>query len=151
MWFRFEWVRLRSVVLALGVVTSAPLVAVLPAFGEGGARPWKAPARAAGFRNPVSADARSLEAGKSIYARECATCHGDTGKGNGPDAADLSRQPPDFHAPAVAGQSDGELFWKLTEGRKPMPRYGRTLSDDDRWNVVNYIRSIEGGGGGGHS
>jgi mono/diheme cytochrome c family protein len=132
--------------LAIAAVASALLVAVFPVLAERGTRPWKAPARAASFRNPINADTTSLEAGKAIYARECATCHGDTGRGNGPDAADLSRQPPDFTAPAIAGESDGELFWKLTEGRKPMPRYRRTLSEDDRWNVVNYIRSIEGGG-----
>ena len=146
MTFGFVSVRRRALVLAVAAVASAPLVAVFPVLAESGARVWKAPARAAHFKNPINADSRSLEVGKTIYAKECATCHGDTGKGNGPDAADLSRQPPDFTAPAVAGQSDGELFWKVTEGKKPMPRYGRTLSDDDRWNVINYIRSIEGGG-----
>ena len=146
MLFRFVSARNRGLVMSFAAIASVPLFTVLPALGENGGRAWKAPARAADFRNPITADAKSLAAGKSIYARECATCHGDNGKGNGPDAADLSRQPTDFTLPAVASQSDGELFWKLTEGKKPMPRYRRMLSEDDRWNVVNYIRSIEGGG-----
>jgi mono/diheme cytochrome c family protein len=109
---------------------------------------WKAPARAAGVKNPVTADAASLSTGKALFARECASCHGESGKGNGPDAADLSRQPPDFAAPTVAAQSDGELFWKITEGRKPMPRFARSLRDDQRWHLVNYIRSITARRGG---
>jgi mono/diheme cytochrome c family protein len=125
------------------------VVATLAVAATAADRPqWKAPARAGGVKNPVTPDATSIAAGKALYARECASCHGDTGKGNGPDAADLSRQPPDFAAPGVAAQTDGELFWKLAEGRKPMPRFGRILSDDQRWHLVNYIRSITARRGG---
>jgi mono/diheme cytochrome c family protein len=121
-------------------IRSGPFAAATAAAGT--SREWKAPARAAATSNPVRADDKSLAAGKTLYAKECASCHGDTGKGNGPDAADLSRQPPDFASPAVARQSDGELFWKMSEGRKPMPRFARKFPEADRWNLVNYIRSI---------
>jgi len=112
------------------------------AYSENGTPPreWKAPARAASTRNPVSADDKSLAIGKSLYVKECLACHGDSGKGNGPEAGDLSHPPPDFNAELLRKQSDGEIFWKLTEGRKPMPRFARTFSDDERWNLVNYIR-----------
>jgi mono/diheme cytochrome c family protein len=132
--------RWRCLALTFTAVLSFQLIDVVR--GEHRGRPWKAPARAANSQNPVRADDRSLSAGKAIFAKECMTCHGESGKGNGPDAADLSTQPPDFAAPAVADQSDGELFWKMTQGRKPMPSYGRMLSEDERWNLVNYIRSI---------
>jgi len=138
---RFAW----PVRLALSVsVATAMLVlfAGLTHAGDDGGRAWRAPARAANLKNPMRSDAASLAAGKAMYTRECASCHGDAGKGNGPDAADLSRPPADFAAPTVAAQSDGELFWKMTEGRKPMPRYARTLRDEERWHVVNYIRSL---------
>src|SRR5437762_2645404 len=105
-------------------------------------RDWKAPARAASTKNPVPASAQSLSAGKSIYAKECASCHGDGGKGNGPEAANLSRQTPDLCAADVRDQSDGEIFWKIGEGRKPMPRFARALNEDQRWHLVNYIRSL---------
>jgi mono/diheme cytochrome c family protein len=146
MLFSLESRRRRGLLWSVVAVASFQWMGVVAVRGEGGARGWKAPARAAHFRNPVSADSKSLAAGKALYARECVSCHGEGGRGNGPDAADLSRQPADFTSPAVAGQADGELFWKLTEGNKPMPRYGRMLSEDDRWNLVNYIRSIEGVG-----
>ena len=134
--------RVRGLVLTSAAVLSIHLVGARLAQGQNGAHAWKAPPRAANTRNPIPPDDRSLAAGKTLYAKECAACHGDTGKGNGPDAAELSLQPPDFSAPSVSDQSDGELFWKMTEGRKPMPRYGRLLHDDDRWNLVNYIRSL---------
>ena len=126
-----------------------PALAIAAAAATAADRtPWKAPARAAGVTNPVSADPTSISVGKTLFTRECASCHGDSGKGNGPDAADLSRQPPDFAAPPVAAQTDGELFWKITEGRKPMPRFSRTLRDDQRWHLVNFIRSIAARRGG---
>jgi len=132
--------RWRDLALTFIAVLVFQLIGVVR--GENRNRPWKAPARAANSQNPVRADDRSLSAGKAIFVKECITCHGESGNGNGPDAADLSTQPPDFAAPAVTDQSDGELFWKMTQGRKPMPSFGRMLSDNDRWNLVNYIRSI---------
>src|SRR5258706_15842760 len=82
---------------------------------------WKAPVRAASLRNPITADDKSLSIGKSLYFKECASCHGESGRGNGPEAANLPRQPSDLSAAPVRQQRDGELFWKITEGRKPMP------------------------------
>jgi len=72
---------------------------------------WRAPARAAVKRNPVLADAASNKRGKAIYVSRCASCHGDSGS----DLTNLRRQ------------SDGELFWKITEGRNQMPSYATTL------------------------
>ncbi|HEY7119725.1 MAG TPA: cytochrome c [Tepidisphaeraceae bacterium] len=113
-----------------------------PAADDHASPPWRAPARAANLRNPVPPDDASRAAGKSLYARECANCHGESGKGNGPDAADLSHPPSDLTASPTTRQTDGELYWKLTEGKRPMPRFGRTLTDEQRWHVVNYIRSL---------
>ena len=43
---------------------------------------------------------------------------------------------------SVKKQSDGALFWKLTEGKAPMPAYDKTLSETDRWQVINYLRTL---------
>lgn len=126
--------------LILTVMCSARFVFSEDGSGNSG---WKAPARAAGMPNPIPADDKSVSIGKSLYVKECASCHGESGRGNGPDAADLSRQPTDFASPAVRQERDGELFWKITEGKKPMPRYLRTFKEEDRWHVINYIRSLE--------
>jgi len=105
--------------------------------------PWIAPSRAARKKNPIPADDKSIAAGKTLYIAQCLKCHGDTGKGDGPSAKDLDVKPKDLSDPAIAGQTDGALYWKITSGRKPMPSFENLISDDDRWNVVNYIRTLE--------
>ncbi|MEO6435990.1 MAG: cytochrome c [Tepidisphaeraceae bacterium] len=102
---------------------------------------WTAPARAARKKNPIAADEKSLAAGKAVYVKECASCHGETGKGDGSAAKDLNPKPRDLRVPKMWEQTDGSLFWKLTEGKKPMPSYDKLLSEDDRWHVINYTRS----------
>ena len=107
---------------------------------------WKAPARAARKKNPIAADEKSLARGQAVYTKECLSCHGETGKGDGTAAVDLNPKPRDLRTPKIWEQSDGSLFWKLTEGRKPMPSFEKTLSEDDRWNVINYIHKFASAG-----
>ena len=103
---------------------------------------WVAPAAEAGKKNPVAANESSLAAGQKVYLQRCAGCHGKTGKGDGPDAADLGIHPAKLSDAAVQQQTDGELFWKVTVGKKPMPNYSSRLSPTDRWNVINYLRTL---------
>ena len=103
---------------------------------------WVAPARAAAKKNPVPSSPAALEAGKKVFEKECLSCHGPTGKGDGPKAADLKTRPRDLSAPQVAEQSDGALFWKLNEGKIPMPKFDELLSEDQRWQVIDYIRTL---------
>ena len=103
---------------------------------------WVAPARAARKKNPVAAADASLAKGKGAYIKECRSCHGDKGKGDGPAIKDLEKKPGDITLSKVLDQTDGALFWKLTEGKKPMPSYEKTFSEDDRWNVINYLRTL---------
>jgi mono/diheme cytochrome c family protein len=103
---------------------------------------WTAPAAEARKANPVASNESSLKAGQKIYLKRCAACHGKTGNGDGPDAADLGIHPAKLSDPAMRTQTDGELFWKITVGKKPMPKYDTRLSPTDRWNVINYLRSL---------
>ena len=104
---------------------------------------WKAPARAAKKQNPVPLDANSVAQGKAVYIRECLSCHGNSGRGDGPQAKDLEKSPGNLtNAEMMNPHTDGDLFWKITEGNKPMPSYKKTLSDDERWQVVHYIRGL---------
>jgi mono/diheme cytochrome c family protein len=104
--------------------------------------PWVAPSRAAKKKNPIKSDATSIASGKALYATQCLKCHGDSGKGDGPSAKDLSPRPKDLCDSTIAAQTDGALFWKITTGRKPMPTFENLISDDDRWNVINYVRTL---------
>lgn len=103
---------------------------------------WKAPESAKSIKNPVPADATSIAAGKVVYAKECLECHGKKGLGDGPNSATLDKAPAPLNKATVKEQTDGELFWKIREGKKPMPSTKKNLTDDQRWKVVNYIRTF---------
>jgi mono/diheme cytochrome c family protein len=132
----------RLLVVAIGMTAMAWLAT--PAGPARGAEeePWVAPARAARKKNPVPADDASISAGKAVYTKECQQCHGEKGKGDGPASKDLTIKPHDLSSDVVVKQTDGALFWKLTEGRKPMPSYDKTLSETERWQAINYVRTL---------
>jgi mono/diheme cytochrome c family protein len=69
------------------------------------------------------------------------SCHGDKGKGNGSAAIALNPNPADWTSKRIQAESDGEIFWKITKGRGPMPPW-RHLPENDRWAVVRYIRTL---------
>lgn len=119
--------------LAMGLVTVC---------GEHSEEKWKAPAAQGRKKNPVAASPSSLATGQKIYAKRCLACHGSTGNGDGPDAADLGIHPAKLSDPSIQEETDGELFWKISVGKKPMPGYGSRLSSTERWNVINYLRSL---------
>jgi mono/diheme cytochrome c family protein len=135
----------RSRELTWQVIITAGLLFVgasLSYSGDAPADEWKAPARAAKKPNPVPADAASVAAGKKIFAGNCLACHGATGKGDGPAAKALTPKPRDLSDSAIQSQTDGSMFWKLTEGKKPMPSFEKLISENDRWNVINYVRTL---------
>jgi mono/diheme cytochrome c family protein len=103
---------------------------------------WKAPSFRARKKNPVPADIRSIAEGKKLYIQECLSCHGSSGRGDGQAAKDLDIPPGDLTSPGVAGQSDGALFWKISTGRSPMPTFEPLMTEQQRWQVVNYIRTL---------
>jgi len=103
---------------------------------------WKAPAEVARLSAPVANDSKNIAAGRALYLDRCADCHGKNGKGHGPGAADLEKSPTNFTDGKCLQQSDGELFWKISEGRRPMPSYRKKLSDEERWKLVFYLRTF---------
>lgn len=118
------------------------LIAGVLSFGQGSDQTWTAPARATAKKNPVAVNETSIALGKKIYERNCLSCHGVTGKGDGPAAAHLEKRPGNLSNPRLWEQSDGALFWKITEGHKPMPTFKNLTSDEERWPVINYIRTL---------
>ena len=128
----------------VGIIIALLGSVLITVSGEqpGAAEKWIAPAAEARKKNPVAVTESSLAAGQKIYLKRCVACHGKTGNGDGPDAADLGIDPAKLSDPAIRVETDGELFWKITVGKKPMPGYGTRLSPADRWNVINYLRSL---------
>jgi mono/diheme cytochrome c family protein len=129
------------IIAFLTVVLGSVLVAI-SAEEPGSKEKWVAPAAEVRKKNPVAVNESSLAAGQKIYLKRCVACHGKTGNGDGPDAADLGIHPAKLSDPVIRAETDGELFWKITVGKKPMPNYGTRLSHTDRWNVINYLRTL---------
>jgi len=129
--------------LSLAVLCTVLIASALVVLSEAQSKEtWNAPAAEAQKKNPVAASESSLAAGRKIYTKTCAMCHGKTGDADGPAVIELNIHPAKLSDPQLAAESDGALFWKITTGKKPMPAYGKRLSEADRWNLVNYIRTL---------
>ncbi len=112
--------------------------------GMGHSEHWMAPPEAAARRNPVSRDAASIARGNKVFQANCATCHGKSGQGDGPAGAGLNPKPPDLKT--MAGHHpDGELAWKIANGRGAMPAWQGVLEEKQIWDIVNYIKSLDSG------
>src|ERR1700722_961166 len=103
---------------------------------------WNAPPEAKDQKNPVPANETSIAAGKALFMDKCVSCHGENGDGQGTEADMYDVKPADFADPAIAKETDGELFWKITSGRKPMPSFKVKLSEQERWQVIDFIRTF---------
>lgn len=123
-------------VLALCAISARAVVETTPATQP------TVPAREARRVNPIPADEGSRITGKRIYGGSCAPCHGENGKGHGTVAHLLELPPSDLTAAKYAQQTDGTLFWKISNGHKPMPKFENNLPVESRWNVVNHLRTL---------
>jgi mono/diheme cytochrome c family protein len=105
---------------------------------------WNPPDRANKLVNPVPATAESIAAGKQIFTDHCISCHGMRGDGHGERAEKLHVAPADLtNAAAIGHETDGMVFWKISEGHRPMPGYKSKLSETERWDLVDYVRTLK--------
>jgi mono/diheme cytochrome c family protein len=109
---------------------------------------WELPADADKTKNPTSATAESIAKGKELYMEKmkgnCVFCHGETGAGNEANFPKLRRKPADLtNKEHMAEMTDGELYWKITKGITGiMPAGDRRMNEEERWHVVNYVRTL---------
>ena len=106
-------------------------------------KPWVIDAKYKTMKNPVKADAASTTAGKTLWDKNCASCHGKTGLGDGVKARTLDTPAGDFSKAAFQSLPDGEIFGKTKTGREDMPKYEGKLTDEDIWNIVNFTRTLK--------
>jgi mono/diheme cytochrome c family protein len=102
------------------------------------------PDDAASVANPVAFSNDSVVAGAQLFAKNCAVCHGDGGEGDGPGSAGLDPAPANLRLETIQANSDGTLYHVITNGiaGSAMPAWNRTLDDEERWHLVNFIRSL---------
>ena len=103
---------------------------------------WQAPKSAKEINNPYAGNKIAAQKGQILYSKLCWTCHGKNGKGDGPAAANLKPKPKSFSSVELQLQTDGELFWKLSNGKGMMVPYKHSLNEEKRWQLINYIRIL---------
>jgi mono/diheme cytochrome c family protein len=99
---------------------------------------WRAPAEAVSRQNPLSTKPQTAAGGRKLFVRNCVECHGSDGAGmEKKHSADLQRS-------VVQQQSDGTLFWKITNGNlsRGMPSFSK-LPELQRWQIVLYLRTLK--------
>ena len=125
--------------IAIGAVVVSALGLGDSAFAQG---PWVAPDAEKVKKNPLPSDKKFVEQGGKLAQVNCVTCHGAKGKGDGAAAVALNPKPADWTSKRVQDESDGELFWKISNGRGAMPPW-KHLPEQDRWALIRYIRSLK--------
>lgn len=95
------------------------------------------------LRNPTAPTAASIEHGKQLFQIYCAICHGPNAKGGGPVAAKFV-PPPDLTLEIFRQRTDGFLYATIRDGGALMPPQGEALSPKERWDIVNYVRHLQG-------
>ena len=127
---------------------------ISPPSGGGQAQPdyskntWELPEDADKTKNPVATSAESIEKGKALYLERtkgnCIFCHGDTGSGNEANMPKLRRKPADLtNKERMTAMTDGEVFWKISKGITGiMPAGEKRMTEEERWHVVNYVRTL---------
>jgi mono/diheme cytochrome c family protein len=105
---------------------------------------WVVPDEAKNVKNPTDAtDEENMEIGEELYMKHCKSCHGKEGLGDGSKASEIDGDLGDFTEEGFQAQTDGTLFYKITNGRDDMPNFDKKIADEeDRWLVVNYVRTL---------
>jgi len=127
----------KSVGIAVAAITLVVSAGAVVVSAQG---PWVAPPEAKSLKNPV----KGIGNAKKSVETNCVSCHGPGGKGDGPASAALPPpKPANWTSQAVQKQTDGEIFWKMSNGRGAMPPW-KHLPENERWEIVNYIRTLKG-------
>lgn len=106
---------------------------------------WNVPEAAKEVKNPIPPNAGTLAYARGIYEDRCAHCHGVNGDAKRPAGTTYFylTQPTNFtDAKIMDAMMDGEIFWKITTGNRPMPSYKDQLSENDRWELVSFLRTF---------
>lgn len=106
-------------------------------------KPWVVPDEFKKLQNPLQPSESNLRFARELYFDKCAQCHGERGKGDGPQAWMQKPSPNDLtDTPHMNALTDGDIFYQITQGRRPMPSFKNRLTPDQRWQLVLLLRSF---------
>ena len=129
--------------IVFGAVLGTVGIAIVYSLFQGSSRVWLVPEDAKHLNNPLQPTTATLKSARATYDDKCANCHGAQGRGDGVDAKRYDPSPTNFtDARQMNGTTDGELFYKISEGKKPMPVFKAKLTEHQRWELVLLIRSF---------
>lgn len=133
-----------KIAAAIILTSGISLVGFSPDFNEKHItrEPWVAPAWADTLKSPFHEEPLTLAHGEELFTLYCASCHGDGGYGDGAAGGALGEKPANFHDTLVTKQTDGALFWKMSNGRGNMPPFKDVFSAEQRWQLVAYLRKL---------
>ena len=135
---------MKKIIFGLAILAAFTLTQTTNAQAKPKGKEWKVPVGDASKKIPVkSCDAASINDGKAIWGKDCKSCHGVKGLGDGTKAEKIDISCGDFSSKDFQSLSDGELFYKTKTGRKPMPSFKEKLSDAEIWSVVAYMRTFK--------
>jgi len=120
-----------------------PIFLFVPYLAMSQTSDWAAPKEADALKNPYPVTEASLQVAKAKFQQLCSICHGEKGRGDGVAGMALKPKPANFTSSKIQSESDGALYWKMTNGRAPMAAYKDILSEKERWQLVNYIRTFK--------
>jgi mono/diheme cytochrome c family protein len=115
------------------------LIAILYLAIQVSAQEWEVPADQKDIKNPLEYNLANVKKGKELFYQNCKSCHGDPGKNN---VLPLVPPPVDIASEKMQKNSEGEIYYKISTGRAGMPQFKATISDDDKWRIVNFIMNF---------
>ena len=134
--------KIKSILPVTLIIAGISVFTMITGFQD--KKPWVVPVADKNKVNPIKVDASSLADGKELWVKHCQSCHGKTGKGDGTKAAQLKTEPGDFTKATTQSQTDGSLFYKVSQGRGDMPGFKKKIPEnDDIWSLVNYMRTLK--------
>ena len=99
---------------------------------------WRARESVKYINNPYTDNKTAAQKGQALYSKLFWACHCKNGNGDGPTANNLKPKPNDFSPTGIRKQTDGELFWKLSNGKETIVPYKNFLNEEKRWQLINY-------------
>lgn len=102
---------------------------------------WKVPENISKIENPIEETPENLIIAKNLWTKHCKSCHGKIGLGDGTKSEELDSEVPNFSDVSFQSQTDGDLYYKTKEGREDMPGFGKKITEEDIWLLVNHMRT----------